>query len=240
MPYLILGLALLVGLALLGRALAGADPAVLARVARSLVIILGAGAVGYLFYSRQFQWASLVTFFLLPALVRWRAMKRMAKNWAGPSPGQKSRIETRFLNMTLDHDSGEMGGTVVEGRFKGRALDELSGEELSSLLRECRAGDEPSARILEAYLDRRRGAEWREEWAEGASAGASAGGNGGFAPGAMTREEAYQILGLKPGARADEIKQAHRQLMTKIHPDRGGSTYLAAKINQAKDVLLSR
>ena len=238
MPYFILGLALLVGFLLLGLAFAGAGPAALARVVRWLVIALGSGALIYLFYSRQFQWASLVMFFLLPALVRWRAMKRMAKNWAGPSPGQKSRIKTRFLNMTLDHDTGEMGGTVIEGRFKGRALDDLTAEELSSLLRECRAGDEPSARILKAYLDRLRGAEGREEWAEGASAGASAG-NGGFAPGAMTREEAYEILGLKPGARAEEIKQAHRQLMTKIHPDRGGSTYLAAKINQAKDVLLN-
>ncbi|MEE8622420.1 MAG: DnaJ domain-containing protein [Alphaproteobacteria bacterium] len=239
MPYLVLGLALLVGLLLLGRALAGADPALLARVVRWLIIALGSGALIYLFYSRQFQWASLVIFFLLPALVRWRAMKRMARNWAGPSPGRKSRVETRFLSMTLDHDTGGMSGTVIEGRFKGRELDDLDAEELSSLLRECRAGDEPSARILEAYLDRARRTEWREGWAEGASAGASAGANGGFAPGAMTREEAYEILGLKPGARAQEIKEAHRQLMAKIHPDRGGSTYLAAKINQAKDVLLN-
>ncbi|QQP92355.1 DnaJ domain-containing protein [Skermanella sp. TT6] len=139
--------------------------------------------------------------------------------------------------MRLDHDSGRMGGEVLRGRFQGRMLDDLGLEELLDLLRECRDADSQSAAILEAYLDRTREEDWR---AGAPGAGEHGGGSAGSrgTGGAMTREEAYEVLGLQPGASEGEIKDAHRRLMLKMHPDQGGSTYLAAKINQAKDLLL--
>jgi len=55
----------------------------------------------------------------------------------------------------------------------------------------------------------------------------------------MTKDKAYNVLGLKPGATKEEIITAHKKMMQKVHPDRGGSDYLAAEINTAKDILLS-
>ena len=240
MPYLVLGLAVFVGLVLIGVALAKGKPATLAKAVRWLLAIIGVAVLLYLLYARQFGWAWFAAVFLLPALMRRRAFARMAKNWRGPTAGQKSEIETRFLRMTLDHDTGAMEGTVIEGVFKGRRLDDLGMVEQLSLLAMCRSGDEQSARLLEAYLDRVHGASWRDQDTGGERAGDGAGSGAGFSPGTMGREEAYKVLGLGTGASEQDIKAAHRKLMTKIHPDHGGSTYLAAKINQAKDVLLKR
>jgi len=145
--------------------------------------------------------------------------------------GQTSSLRTRFLEMTLDHASGEMDGLVLEGPLQGRRLSTLDLEQLVDLLTLCRSGDDQSAAVLEAYLDRVRGGDWRER----------AGGAGTTPPATdapLTPEEALAILGLTQGASKHEIRAAHRRLMQRFHPDRGGSDYLAAKINAAKRLLL--
>jgi hypothetical protein len=149
------------------------------------------------------------------------------------SPGQVSRVRSAFLEMELEHDTGAMHGRILAGRHEGASLEALDLATLTGFLTEI---DDESRALLMAYLDR-RDPRWREHAQGDAAAGD---GRSGWRSGKMTEEEAYQILGLKPGASAEEIGRAHRSLMKKLHPDQGGSTYLAARINEAKDVLLRR
>ena len=158
-------------------------------------------------------------------------------NWTGSatkSSGQKSEVRSKFIQMTLDHDTGALEGRLTAGPEAGRVLDSFTLDELLAL---GRAFDNESWALLESYLDRRF-AGWREH-AHDAAAGGRSGEFGRAAPGGkMTAEEANEILGLKRGAGRDEISRAHRGLMKKLHPDQGGSTYLAARVNEAKDTLL--
>lgn len=147
------------------------------------------------------------------------------------SGGQTSRVRTAFIEMALDHDSGAMGGLVLAGRFQGRTLESLDTPTLLELLTEV---DAESRALLVPYLDR-RDAGWREHAQSDAAAGRPSASSG-----KMSEQEAYQILGLESGASADAIGRAHRTLMKKFHPDQGGSTYLAARINEAKEILLRR
>lgn len=146
------------------------------------------------------------------------------------SPGQVSRVRSAFLEMELEHDTGAMRGRILAGPHEGASLEALDIPTLVELLPQI---DEESRALLATYLDR-RDARWREHAQGDPAAGCGAPPSGG----PMTQEEAYQILGLQPGAGPNEIRRAHRTLMKKLHPDQGGSTYLAARVNQAKDVLL--
>lgn len=147
------------------------------------------------------------------------------------SGGQTSRVRTPFVEMELDHDSGQMRGHILAGRYQGVALENLDVKTLVDLLAEV---DEESRALLVPYLDR-RDARWGEH-----AHGDAAAGRGAPSGGKMSEQEAYQILGLETGASADDIGRAHRALMKKFHPDQGGSTYLAARINEAKEILLRR
>ena len=144
--------------------------------------------------------------------------------------GQTSKVRSQFLDMTLDHDSGALSGQIVAGPYAGHDLGEF---DLSQLTAMISGFDAESVALFESYLDRRFPA-WRQDAQGDAAGGQSRAASGGK----MTDEEAYQILGLQPGASRDEIGRAHRALMKKLHPDQGGSTYLAARVNQAKDTLL--
>ncbi len=240
MPYFILGVAVLVGLVLVGHGISNVDPRALARTLKWSGAALSGAVVGYLLVTRQIEWAVSAAAVALPLILRWGKWSRPRTGFGRAAGGGRraSNVETQFLRMTLDHATGTLDGTVVDGTFAGRKLSELSEAELFALLRECRVGDDQSASVLEAYIDRTRGPDWRN------AAGGEAGGGGrrnagGRATGGMTREEAYRVLGLDPGASADAIKEAHHRLMRHCHPDMGGSDYLAARLNEAKDVLLN-
>jgi DnaJ-domain-containing protein 1 len=152
--------------------------------------------------------------------------------WERKSAGQQSRVQTSLIAMELDHDSGKMDGEVLTGPLKGRRLSSLTDQELGTLRRLCAGVSDQSLPLLEAWLDRTK-PDWRGAW------GGEAGTERRQAPsGKMSEAEALAVLGLKAGATPEDIRLAHRRLMKEFHPDRGGSDYLAAKINQAKERLL--
>jgi hypothetical protein len=231
MPQLLLGVVVLVAVLWGLRFLSKANPK---QVAAGVKTAGGVGALAgaaLLTFRGQIGLALPLGMAGLALLGLWPGMPAgFGQRW-NKSAGQVSRVRTAFIEMELDHDTGAMRGHILAGPNDGRSLDALDVPTLVRLLGEI---DEESRALLAAYLDR-RDAGWREH----ADAGAAAG-QGSAPSGPMTEEEAYQILGLQAGAGAEEIGRAHRSLMKKLHPDQGGSTYLAARVNQAKDVLLRR
>jgi hypothetical protein len=245
--WFVLGVCLLVAFLLAVRGFVNADPKKMAEFLRKsgggLAVLL---ALVFLFTGNIALAIPLVMVAFLILNGRTASPFRMFRfpggfpgGFAGgsrPSPGQSSDVETDWLEMRLDHDSGEISGRIRKGRFAGRDLSDLGVEQLLDVLQECRDhGDDEGAQLLEAYLDRVHGDDWR--YRDGPHDGK--GGDRGYdETGQMTRDEAYEVLGLAPGATEAEIKEAHRRLMKNMHPDMGGSEYLARKINQAKDFLL--
>jgi DnaJ-domain-containing protein 1 len=233
MLFLLGGFAVLGGFLLLVYLFANADPARLARNLKWTGIAIAAVAViAVVLFPPARELAALLfpLAMSMPLLSRLRSLIDRHRASAG---GQTAAVETDFLRMMLDQDTGTVSGTVLRGHFAGMRVEELGVGDLLALLRECRAEDEKGARLLEAYLDRSH-PDWRDELAGGRAGGARP------ASSDMSVEEAYAILGVKPGATPDQIKDAHRRLMVKLHPDHGGSDYLATKINRARDVLLRR
>jgi len=229
----ILGVAVLILLLWAANAFSKADPKQAARLLRTMG---GAGALifaAFLMFRGEIGVAVPVGLFglgLLGWVSLWPATfgARTQK-----STGQTSRVRTAFLEMELEHDSGTMRGRVLAGRRQGASLDALDQPTLLDLFGEI---DSDSRDLLAAYLDR-KAPGWREHAQGDAAAGS---GKGAARSGKMTEEEAYQILGIQSGASAQDITRAHRSLMKKLHPDQGGTTYLAARVNEAKDVLLRR
>lgn len=230
-------------LALMVGPLANANPRSLAKglriAAAVLVLLLAAGLMfvgrtgfglplagfGVMMLSRAIGWGSGATGFGFPGQ-------------AHKSAGQQSRVGSAYLEMILDHDSGEMSGQFVAGPQAGRTLGEMTREQLIAAYGEILSLDGQSAQLLQAYLDRQH-EDWRDDFdgdAHGESQSTS--GNGTGASGPMSLGEAYEILGLPQSASKADIRAAHRRLMKKLHPDQGGSTVLAAKVNQAKDIAL--
>lgn len=236
MPTLFIGLLALALVLWLLKSFAHSDPRYLIKLGRTaggIVALAGAAFLG----SRGQILLALplgVTGLSLLGLQGWLPAGILPYPWlfGQKSGGQTSRVRSNFVEVTLDHDSGAMAGVIVAGRLKGTSLDAVELSVLVGLLAEF---DEESRNLLAAYLDRRN-PRWREDVDDGATAGR----RGPARSGKMSEEEAYQILGLQPGASADEIGRAHRGLMKRLHPDQGGSTYLAARVNEAKDVLLRR
>jgi hypothetical protein len=234
MLYLIGGVFLLFGLLLLARVFVNAEPRQLARFVKWGAIALAGAAVVALAVSGRLSLLLMLAALLFPLLRRLHASM---SGWQGPSAGTASEVETPYVRMSLDHETGAMTGTILRGQFAGLRLDELRRAELLALLRECRAADEDGARLVEAWLDR-TDPDWRDDLYGGHADAGTPPPRGNRAD--MTVEEAYAILGLQPGADEAEIREAYHRLMKQLHPDRGGTDYFAAQLNRARDVLLKR
>lgn len=242
MTWFLIGLVLLFGL--LGGLswLSRAQPKDVVRnlkwVALAVVVIVLIGLAA----TRNFHFLWGLGLAALPWINRgwfaWNLWRRMK----GPSQGRKSGIVTDFLDMTLDHDTGEMDGRILKGPYQGALLSELDQTELVALLLEMeQAGDDRSRSLLEAYMDRMFGAEWRSGTKHESRDGEhreERSGRSSARRSKMPRDEALKLLGLKEGASVEEIEAAYKRLMKQVHPDAGGSDYLASQVNAAKDALL--
>ena len=233
MPAILLALVVLAAVAFGIAWFLRANPSTLARLLRPILVVLGmVGVGGMLIFGLRFLPGLLpelsgLAGVVIAALIARAVRRRPSGGFSSPGTGQRTEVRTAFLQAWIDHGTGDVGGTVLSGRFAGRVLDSLADGELLDLHAEC-AADPDSLKVLEAYLDRRLGADWRAAHRPPPS-GARMG---------MSQNEALAVLGLAEGATSDEIRAAHRRLIQRMHPDVGGSADLAARINQAKDVLL--
>jgi len=175
----------------------------------------------------------------IPLLLRYMPLIQQVRNMRSkptPSSGNCSHVNTSILNMTLDHDSNQLSGTIIDGPYRGQALDSLSSSQLQRVLDHCHTHDQESVKLMVSYLNHRFGPRWRQQ---GPLPGEEDNNEKNY-EGPMTAKAAYSMLGIAPGATKKEIIRAHRKMMQKVHPDHGGSDFLAAQINEARDFLMKR
>lgn len=188
---------------------------------------LGLGLT-YLAVTGRLHWLFVLIGGLMPFMSVY--LKRFAgSGFSQQQAGQTSRIKTRYLNMSLDHDSGKLDGQILLGQFTGLSLSQLDFSQTMEFFNECQS-DTDSVNVLRAYLERAY-PDWEKDKTSGPERASTLDGE-------MDQMQALAILGLDSHATKDEIVTAHRRLIQKMHPDHGGSTYLAARINEAKTVLI--
>jgi hypothetical protein len=229
--YLVLGVAVAIGLALIVRGLRGATAAQAARWFWQAIVVVSIAAGLYFFATGRPAYALVPALGVLVGVIGWLIDAALGPKKAAPT----SRVNTRFLKLTLDHRSGQVTGDIADGPFAGRRIESLRVDELVELLVYYRREDEASARLVEAYLDR-TSPTWRKRYTED---GRPKDDSFSAAGGAMTKSDALRILGLTIGATPDDVRAAHRRKLQEHHPDRGGDPDMAARINQARDVLLA-
>jgi hypothetical protein len=231
---LLAGIVLFIVLALLARVFAAADPRSLLTAGKWLLAALAASMVVLMLASGRGSLLIAAAMLLLPfarQALRALGSARLTSRLHGW--GQRSQVETRTLRMSLDHETGDLDGEVLTGASTGRRLSELGLTEILDLLHACSVADSASVPVLEAYLDRRF-PDWRSNEDAGSTKTAAA------EEALMSAEHARRILGVTADAGEEEIQAAYHRLIALVHPDRGGSGFLAAQVNRARDVLLGR
>ena len=141
-----------------------------------------------------------------------------------------SQFRTQSLFVKINFATQQIDGEILHGPHQGRRLGELTKEELQELAKHFQQNDTESFVLLNAYILR---SGTQSDFDNGSMHGSSQ------SYSTITENEAIEILGLDPGASEREVIRAHKRLIQRLHPDRGGSEYLATKINAAKEKLLS-
>lgn len=230
--YLILGVSLAIGLSLIVRGLRGASTVQAMRWLWQSIAAVSVLVGVYFLATGRPAYAVVPALGVLVGLLGW-----LIDATLGPRKPNTSRVNTRFLRLMLDHRSGQVTGDIVDGPFVRRRIESLRVDELVDLLHYYKREDEPSARLIEAYLDR-TSPTWRDRYGPDGAPKPDAYTATARPGGPMSKSEALRILGLQLGAAADDVRAAHRRKLQEHHPDRGGDPDLAARINQARDVLL--
>lgn len=230
--YLVLGVSLAIGLTLILRGLRGATASQAMRWLWQSIAVVSMVVGAYFLATGRPAYAVVPAFGLLVGLLGW-----LIDAGLGPRKPNTSRVNTRFLKLTLDHRSGQVTGDIVAGPFERRRIESLRVDELVDLFVYYKREDEPSARLIEAYLDR-TSPTWRDRYGPDGAPKQDAYTAGARPGGPMSKSEALRLLGLSLGATSDEVRAAHRRKLQEHHPDRGGDPDMAARINQARDVLL--
>jgi hypothetical protein len=239
MPYILAGF-LIFWILLYGvRSFSRANPAVLAAMLKRGGGILALLVAGFLVLHGRIDVAvvlAVLGFWLIG--ISGRSPMSLFRRAAKGGAGGVSRVRSAIIEMELDHSTGEMRGMVLAGLEEGKTLDQLGRSQCDALYRLCVREDAEGARFLEVYFDRRFPG-WRTTRDRESNTGFGQSGRAAR-QGAMSEDEAYEVLGLHKGASRDDVMRSHRSLIKKLHPDHGGSTDLAARVNEAKDVLMRR
>ncbi|WP_404421065.1 DnaJ domain-containing protein [Thalassospira australica] len=266
MQWFLLGVGLFIGVGFGIRWLSSAEPKDVKRLGLWAIVLLLGGLAAWLLLTGKLAAMVAALVAAIPFLVRilkigllWPLLRRMfgpARSWggggrssgrSGTGSGRVSEIKTDYLHMYLDHDSGQLGGTIVLGAMAGRDLDALGVDELRAFYIECCNAQDQSRTVLESYLERRPDCSGWHNWHETRDAhddGNTRAGQGneqadkGFRSGEMNADEARKILGVSESATREDINRAYQTLIKAVHPDHGGSDYLASKINAARSLLL--
>lgn len=195
-----------------------------------------AGALLFMVLTGRAHWLFAIIGAAIPWLQRlfvlkqaWKSFKRPAGN--APSSSGQSTVTSEYLEMHLDHETADMDGKILKGQHQGAMLSDLDLPQLQALW-PLYSSDSDSQNLLQAYLEFRFPGQWRDGVSASQDQQVSTTGN------EIDRQQALAILGLDENAQKEDIIKAHKRLMQKLHPDIGGSEYLATKINQAKDFLL--
>src|SRR5512144_462312 len=160
LPMLVLGIALLVCGLLLIRWLVAAELRTVGIAAKATGIAMLALLAAYLALTGRMGWIVGLLPFLLLLLRRMSGGVASLGGFSRGTTPRMSNVRTPFLEMRLDHETGDLDGGVTQGAYAGRQLSTMSTDELLKLLRELRVQDKKSTLLLEAYLDRRC-PDWR-------------------------------------------------------------------------------